>query len=308
VRLYPEGIQKYFDHPSCPVRTESSKTSVRMTVRLFQQMHPDLELHQVRSGDIERFLGAKRADGVSDSTLKKYLQRLRSLFKWSSWQGLSPEDPTAHIEQTFNLRPQPVRTHRWLDEGQVQAILDSINTLTSQGMRDAIILRLAATVGLRNREIRTLPISALENLDNQMMALRGKGGKIAQVWVPSRTAELLARWLDRYESPKPHHPVVIRFRSLKDWTTGERSLVPQWGEGISQQALGRIVSERSAAVGLRVTPHDLRRSYASIVERKVGVVEASKALRHSQIATTQLYLERRQDAAYIAAKSAGIDL
>ena len=40
----------------------------------------------------------------------------------------------------------------------------------------------------------------------------------------------------------------------------------------------------------------------------VGVVETSKMLRHSQISTTQIYLERRQDAAFQAGRSAGWDV
>ncbi len=131
---------------------------------------------------------------------------------------------------------------------------------------------------------------------------------MADVFAPPRTAVLLDSWLDRYEDPKPDDPVVIGFRSVQDWESGNRLLVPQWGRGITQQAIGRIVAERTAEVGLQVSPHDMRRSYAGIMEQKAGVVETSRAMRHAQISTTQLYLEQRQDSAYQAARKAGLDL
>jgi site-specific recombinase XerC len=220
-------------------------------------------------------------------------------------------NPAEHLEKVIVLRPQAVRTHRWLSEAEVRRILDSFETsvpLTVQDHRDALVLRLGLTAGLRNFEIRTLPLTALANLDKQQITVKGKGGKLADVFVPERTAVLLDSWRDLYEAPKPDAPVVIGFRSLQDWETGERLLVPQWGVGITQQAVGRIVTERTRAAGLQAAPHDLRRAYCGIMEDKVGLVETSRAMRHAQISTTQLYLENRQDSAYQAAKKAGLDM
>ena len=163
-------------------------------------------------------------------------------------------------------------------------------------------------VGLRNNEIRTLPLSALENIHREQISLKGKGGKLAQVYIPEKTALLLASWRDQYENPRPDSPVVIAFRNLQDWTTGERILTPRWGIGITQQAVGRIVAHRSAAAELKVAPHDMRRSFAGIMAERTDIVSTSKALRHSQIATTELYLKQRQDSAFQAARSAGVDL
>ncbi len=308
MRLYPTALQKYFDHPTCGVREESSRRSVRSTVRLFQDAYPDLELHQVSQRHVEEWLGNRLKNGVSDGTVQKNLQRLSSLFRWARRQGHIKENPAEDLKEILRLRPQAVRKHTWLDESQTQKILDSVEILTSLDLRDALVLRLGFTAGLRNNEIRTLPISALVKIGEQRISVKGKGKKLAEAWVPAVTAELLTRWLDLYERPKPSDPVVVRFRNLLDWETGIRTLVPQWGIGISQQAIGRIVKERSSVVGYPISPHDMRRSYAGMVHAKVGIEQTSQALRHSNLGTTQLYLENRQDSAYQAAKKAGLDL
>ena len=308
MRLFPTAVQKYFDHPTCGVREESSRRSVRSTVRLFQDAYPDLEIHEVSQRHVEEWLGNRRKTGVSDGTVQKNLQRLRSLFRWAARQGHIKESPTDDLKEILRLRPQAVRKHTWLDMLQVQKILDSVETLTSLDLRDALILRLGFTAGLRNNEIRTLPISGLAKIGEQRISVKGKGKKLAEVWVPSLTTDLLIRWLDMYEEPKPSDPVIIRFRNLLDWETGIRTLTPQLGMGVTQQTIGTIVRERSSVVGYPISPHDMRRSYAGMMHAKVGIEKTSQALRHSNLGTTQLYLKERQDAAFQAAKGAGIDL
>lgn len=102
--------------------------------------------------------------------------------------------------------------------------------------------------------------------------------------------------------------MIIGFRNLQDWKTGERSLVPQWGSGISQQALGKIVATRSAAAGYRIAPHDMRRSFAGLIYERGGLEKTSHALRHSSLGTTQVYIEKRQDAAAVAVETVGLGL
>lgn len=308
MKLYPTVVDEYLRHPTCTIRAESSRRSMRMTVRLFQNDHPGLEIQEVSPEHIQNWLGQKRIDGVSDSTLKKYLQRLRSLMSWCAWRGIIAKNPTEHIEKVLMLHPQPVKQHRWLNIDQSRALLDSLEITDLRSHRDALVIGLGLTAGLRNNEIRTLPLSALEEIASQKLTVRGKGGKLAQVHVMPRTAEWLISWLEKYENPLPHHPVIIAFKDQYDFRTKTRTLVPRWGVGISQQAVGKIVAQRSAAAGLKVSPHDLRRAYAWMMEQKVGVVKASHALRHSHISTTQIYLERRQDSAYLAGLDAGIDL
>lgn len=319
MKLYPVALEKYLEHPTCGVEKPSSKDSLRSTVRLFQQDHPELELHEVTSVHLEIWVGGRRKSGVSDTTLVKNIQRLNSLLTWAWRQGHIKSNPAEGLRKNLNLKPRPVREHRWLNQDEVQQILDSFDILTSQDHRDALVLRLGFTAGLRNNEIRTLPLSALSRIDNQRISVKGKGDKIAQVWVPERTAELLVEWQAKYEqgwrevrqgSLDESVPVIVGFKDLQDWETGERMLTPRWGTGITQQAVGRIVKERSKAAGYPISPHDMRRAFAGMVYEATheNLRKTQQALRHSSVATTEIYLEQRQDAAAVAVESAGLGL
>ena len=284
---------------------------------MFQQDHADLELHELTEGHLEDWLGKRLQSGVSDSTVSKNTKHLNSLLDWAWRQDHIKENPASDLQRTLKLRPQPVIKHRWLKQHQVQKVLDSVNILTSQDRRDALIMRLGFTAGLRNNEIRNLPLSGLKSIEDQRIDVVGKGDRLAQVWVPEKTAELLIKWKSLYVTGwnelgkgalDESAPVIIGFRNLQDWKTGERSLVPQWGSGISQQAVGRIVAIRSAAAGYRIAPHDMRRSYAGLIHERGGLEKTSHALRHSSLATTQIYIEKRQDAAAVAVETVGLGL
>ncbi len=314
MRLYPTALQKYFEHPTCRVDKESSRASLRSTLRLFQQDHPDLELHHLTERHLEEWLGKRLQSGIADSTVSTNTKQLNSLLEWAWRQDHIKNNPAKHLQRTLKLRPKPVVEHRWLKRYQVQKVLDSVNMLTSLDHRDVLILRLGFTAGLRSNEIRSLPLSGLGSIEDQRIDIVGKGDRLAQVWVPERTAELLIEWKSLYVTGwkegalDKSAPVIIRVRSLQGWKTGERSLVPQWGSGISQQALGKIVARRSAAAGYRIAPHDMRRSYAGLIYERAGLEKTSHALRHSSLATTQIYIEKRQDAAAVAVETVGLGL
>ena len=317
IRLYPTALQKYFEHPTCRVAKESSRRSLRSTVQLFNQDHPDLELHELTKRHLEDWLGKRLQSGVSDSTVNKNAKHLNSLLEWAWRQGHIKENPARGVQRTLKLRPKPVREHRWLNEDQAQTILDSFQTLTNLDLRDALILRLGFNAGLRNDEIRSLPLSALARIGDQRITVVGKNDRIAQVSVSPRTTELLVAWKTEYErgwhelgrgNLSETAPVIVGFKNLNDWNTGQRSLVPQWGKGITQQALGKIVAKRTAAAGYRIAPHDMRRSFAGMIYERSGLEKTSDALRHSSLETTRLYIKQRQDAAALAVEEAGLRL
>lgn len=93
MKLYPTALQKYFEHPTCRVVKESSKRSLRSTVRLFQQDHPDLELHELTKRHLEDWLGKRLQSGVSDSTVSKNTKHPNSLLDWAWDKATSKRTP-----------------------------------------------------------------------------------------------------------------------------------------------------------------------------------------------------------------------
>jgi integrase/recombinase XerC len=242
--------------------------------------------------------------GVSDSTMATYLTRLRGFFKWATFRGITASDPTAMVKHQMRIQPRQVREHNWLTEAQVAEVLETVPS-SLIGLRDEIVLRLGFTCGLRASEIAAVKWRDV-NLEAQSLTLQGKGGKLATLHLNDRTRDALAHWRDLYEAHQGAGcPVVVRFQA-RQWPT--YCLTPMWGVGIGRHTVSSICVRYADASGVVFKPHDMRRTFAGLIADKVGIEATSAALRHSDLGTTQRYLEKRQDAAQRAVQAAGLNL
>jgi integrase len=126
----------------------------------------------------------------------------------------------------------------------------------------------------------------------------GKVGKLASLPVPPQLVELLFEWQGLYATGQGRpverdQPVLVRFGNQPGATVGEPyTAKPCWGRGVGEQAIYSAIHLRASEIGLpELAPHDLRRSYAGVLEdRGVPLRDISALLRHSSIATTEKYL------------------
>jgi len=301
--IFPTACQKYLTDPSSNVNSQFTAERTRSVTRRLQQHLGDVEMHQVTEKHLTEWLGTLN---VAASSLHVYIATLSALFSWAEWKGIVTVDPTRHLKRYFPQKPKPVREHHWLDQASIGDVLALPDTSTPAGLRDAVILRLGFTAGLRRSEIVTLDWSGID-WKGRTATLVGKGDKLAQVALNEATVRILTEWWE-LSGRRTHGPVVAPFQRRMNFTTGEETIVIRWDRALSRNQVGKIVSRYSKEAGVDFTPHDMRRSFAGIVHDKVGLEGTSAALRHSNIGTTQRYLEKRQDAAVQAVRKAGVEL
>lgn len=198
--------------------------------------------------------------------------------------------------------PGTKRLNSWLSRDQVETILRA-PLKTPQGRRDLVVLRLGFSIGLRRQEIVDLD---WPDLDHGQLRLVGKGGKAATVAVTPNTHIALDEWNTYLFGPgiltPGLGPIVTSFRN---WDGVQRPT----GKRLSTNAIRDITVRYSQATGIRFAPHDMRRTFAGLLLDATGSIwQVSAALRHSNIGTTQRYLEQRQDAAAQAVTKAGFDV
>jgi integrase len=161
---------------------------------------------------------------------------------------------------------------------------------TWRGWRDELGFRLGL-LGLRRQE----PI----NLDwrhyhNGEIALIGKGNRLRTVRPGPVLTELLVRWQDKYAA-ELGRPVAPGDPILCGATRGRKSKVV-WGRRMDRDALNGALRRRGEAAGLgHISPHDLRRSAASIMHNTLSadgghvfdLLDIQRTLDHADPATTQ---------------------
>lgn len=291
---YREAIRQFVDDPSKRY-AEATRSGYRWT--LTQVDRPDVR-------DItEADLVALCTRPMAGTTQAKTIKILRSFFAWAEWKGLIDHDPARNLHRVVRVNKQPVRRNHWLDADEVRRLLASLPNGTLAERRNRVLFQLGFSTGLRRAELAGLRWD-LVDLDRQEATLTGKGGKRASVFLTDRTVEVLRGW--RAEAPAG--AVFVLPSVSSQWGEGGRVDVAVWSRPLSLSTVSRIVADVTGKLGNRIATHDMRRSFAGIMVDVAGIEAASTALRHSNLGVTQVYLEKRQDAAFQIGKEVGLGI
>lgn len=204
---------------------------------------------------------------------------------YSVAKGLSKvKTPRAEVGQ---------RSGTWLTQDEIKQLLRALRQTESNNppllARNTAIIILMVTCGLRRDEISTAKWSDLGRQGgNRILRVHGKGEKLRVVKLPAMVEVALDIWRDYHPSPEGDRAIFSRvWRKRKDATGGTVTTDP-----ITDRAIWMIVQNAAKSAGLqRVSPHDLRRSFArGAYEAGVSFELIRQSLGHSNIATTERYV------------------
>lgn len=132
---------------------------------------------------------------------------------------------------------------------------------------EKLIIVMLYTLGLRISELSSLKIS---DVKNEWVSVIGKGNKQREIPLLAQTYELIEKY------KKSFSPRVFIFEKN--------------GAKLSENSLRYILISLFKKIGLHVTPHMLRHSYAtSLLNNGARIADVSELLGHSSMATTQIY-------------------
>jgi len=184
-----------------------------------------------------------------------------------------------------------VKAHTWLSQKQVKDIMLTCGD-DLQGVRDWVILGLLLGAGLRREELTTLRFTDLVEMPGKngkprvVLAVKGgKGAKDRLIPIKPILAERIHAW---------QHKVGGSGDELVGRSLGRAKVI---GDSISTIGIFGIVRKHGESIGITgLDPHDCRRTYAQLgYEAGCPLTQISKLLGHSNIATTQRYLNLELD-------------
>lgn len=222
----------------------------------------------------------------------------------------SPADRKALVDEALvrinnNINPYHARVrvvtkqdeadddHVRLTQEQAHALLDAAERggETRAGLRNAAIIALLLCTGIREQELCNLDVIDLRQRLHGQLALRVREGKGAvQRLVPYGELDWGLAHVDAWlEAAGIGEYGAAVFRGL--YKGGQPR--PTRMNAITVQ---RVIADCSAAAfgdALRVTPHDLRRTYArQLYDQGVPVTAIQANLGHKDVKTTYLYIGR----------------
>jgi integrase/recombinase XerD len=209
------------------------------------------------------------------TSVARALSSVRSFHRYLVREGVTERDPAAGV-----VRPRvPRGLPHPLTVDQAAALLDAPDPASPAGLRDRAVLEVLYGAGVRVAELTGLDVDDLD-LEEGFVRVLGKGGKEREVPVGRYATEAVAAYLTR-----------VRPDLATDRSRGALFLSVR-GHRLTRQSVGRLVAgyARRAGIDRRVTPHDLRHSFAThLLDGGADVRVVQELLGHASVATTQIY-------------------
>ncbi len=229
-------------------------------------------LKDFQRGDIVEFISHLRAEGYAISSTARYLSSIRALCRYMVLEGLREDDPSEALQTPRGLKRLP----KALTVEAVFQLIESVNQ-DGLGLRDRVMLELMYAAGLRVSELVGLTLQDL-NLEAGFVRVRGKGNRERVVPVSEHTTTNLKRYIN-----------TIRPFLLKKGQSPYLFLSQQ-GRPITRQRFWQLLKHYGRLMGVELTPHQLRHSFAThLLEGGADLRAIQKMLGHADISTTQIY-------------------
>ncbi len=192
---------------------------------------------------------------LKPKTISAKLSAVRSFVKYLQTQGIEIElrgDESVKVPKTL---PKPV-----LHEHIVQ-VIEHADPLPR------LAVTMLYTMGLRISELSSLKMS---DVTEEWCRVRGKGDKERDIPMVESVYEAI----QSYHASFPSEEFVFEAEGRK----------------LSENSLRYLITKAFAAIGVKVTPHQLRHSYATeLLNNGARIADVSELLGHASMATTQIY-------------------
>ena len=258
-----------------------SKRVYKMAIRDFLQYWQEKNEPVMDKLFLQTYIAYLQDEGVGESSINLRLAAIRKLTREASELQIWPDTVAAAFASVKNIPQRGKRTGNWLSLEQAQQLINAPDISSTIGLRNRAILATLLGCGLRRLELVKLSIEQLQLRDGRWVItnLIGKRNKTRTVTVP--TWAKLA--IDDYLNATSIHSGQL-FQAMNKSGNIQRDC-------ISPETVREVVKLNAQKCGFRITPHDLRRTYAKLALKNGAKIEQIQLnLGHQSLATTQVYL------------------
>ena len=224
---------------------------------------------------IRRFLGSLIDQGLAKRSVARKLACLRSFYKFLRKHGVVDTVPTAMVATPRLERRLP----QYLEEDAMAQVLAQPDRSSPDGMRDAAILELLYSTGMRLSELLALRSSDFD-MTGETVKVTGKGSKQRILPFGRKAAEALRQWR------------AMRPRLLGSAEDPGTLFISVRGKRMTPKGVNLLVNRYIGAVSdlQQRSPHVLRHTFAThLVNRGADLQAVRELLGHESLSTTQVY-------------------
>lgn len=267
------------------VERNASSHTVTAYIRDLQTFHDWLcdiaESEQVTLAAVDRntiraWLGELAERGLSKRSISRAVTALRTFFRYAEQRGDVPLNPTANLHSIKIEKKLPA----FVDEESLGDLLRLPDTDTLEGARNAAILELFYSTGMRLSELVGLDRKDIQT-EARTVRVLGKRRKERIIPLGGPALDALQRYL------------TLRSREATGTAASEPALfLNNRGKRLSSRSVYTIVHDHLRVVCdlKQCSPHVLRHSFAThLLNRGADLQAVRELLGHESLSTTQIY-------------------
>ena len=249
-----------------------------------------IDLNNVSESKLLKYFSTLKTSNYALSTINRKISVIKNFFNFMFVEKIIHHNPASNIKAIKKQKKLP----NVLSENEIINLIDkayenykeSSENKKLSYYRIYVVLEILYSTGLRVSELLSLKVLNLKNIKDKFY-IKGKGGTQRLIIFNENSLKLIKVWL--------------RLRNNYENFLDNEYLFPDKNskKSISRQIIYKDLKNLAMQLNLnenKVSPHSIRHSFAThLLNRGVDLRSLQKMLGHSDISTTEIYTQVRQD-------------
>tara|TARA_R110000868_G_scaffold189695_1_gene432902 strand:+ start:88094 stop:89011 length:918 start_codon:yes stop_codon:yes gene_type:complete len=233
------------------------------------------EIANVTQADIEKYLQTINEKSLKASTQKHHISTLKTFYNFLLSKKVVTKNPCANIDLPKTTKALP----KFIEEGEMQRLLNACVGASAKQIRLRTMFLLLYATGMRVSELAGLTMGDIKQTEEGFLRITGKGNKTRLVPMGLATKSALDHYI------KNAREEVNPLNSNYLFPSPRRK-----NEGLTRQRIFQILQEVSMPLGIEISPHGFRHSFAThLLENKANLRAVQIMLGHENMSTTEIY-------------------
>ncbi|MEY3982736.1 MAG: hypothetical protein RL160_293 [Bacteroidota bacterium] len=259
-----------------------TRVSYLADVAKLKQWRTDADPRAFQPEDLSAFMLWIGALGFTPVSQARILSGVKAFYRYLVLDRQIELNPAAHLRTPKTGRKLPV----FLSPDEVELMIQSVDRSKPFGERDAAILEVLYSCGLRVSELTGLKMQDVF-AEESLLRVTGKGNKQRLVPIGGIALKQLGAYFLTVRNHQEVHP------AHKDVV-----FLNRFGKQLSRVSVFTMIRDLASICGIQksISPHTFRHSFATaLVEAGADLRAVQEMLGHESITTTEIYTHLETD-------------
>lgn len=238
------------------------------------------DINKINYALVREYLVYLHNHKYSKKTVCRNISALRSFFKYMLKKGIISNNPMILISNPKLDKTLP----KFLYNDELEQILNIPDKSDVIGIRDALILEMFYSTGIRVSELSHLKLDDID-FANRKIKVFGKGSKERIVLYGAKCDNLLKQYINRSRNKLIKDDIPFLFINKK-------------GKRLDENSIRLVIKDvlKKSGLNVKLTPHVLRHTFATdLLNNGADLRTVQELLGHENLKTTEIYTHITND-------------